>query len=237
MSILINDFKAKEIHFWDDCFVSNEQRVYEICDLLHKKKINIPWDCEGTVNRINPKLLKEMKRAGCFGISYGVESGNEERLKKINKGWLNKNSIKQAVKWTKKAGLRTRAYFMFGFTGETLQEMEDTINFSKELDLDFATFSLLVPLPGTLDYERAKKEGEFDPFYWRHSILSEISFPLDPAYVPSGITKKQLLDIHRRASREFYFRPRIILKRLSDLRSFSNLWGSIKGALRLLKKK
>lgn len=233
MSILVKDFKAKEIHFWDDCLVFDEKRVYEFCQLLHKRKLNIPWDCEATIGRTNPALLKEMHRAGCFTISYGIESGNDQRLRKINKGWLNRNKIKQAVEWTKKAGLRVRGYFMLGFVGETLQEMKQTIQFAKELDLDFATFSLLVPLPGTEDYARAKKEDQFDAYYWKHRLLSEISFPLEPVYAPLGITKKQLLDIHRRACNEFYFRPKIMLKRLSDLRTISNLFGSLKGAFRL----
>ncbi|MCX5703115.1 MAG: radical SAM protein, partial [Candidatus Omnitrophica bacterium] len=203
MSILVKDYHAKEIHFWDDCFVFDANRVFEICGLLHRKKLKIPWDCEATVTKVSPVLLKEMRRAGCFGISYGVETGSNERLKKLNKGWQNRENIKKAISWTHKAGLRARGYFLFGFPQETLREMEETIKFSKELALDFATFSLLVPLPGTQDYERAKQEGEFDPYYWRHGLLSEISFPIDPVYVPAGVTKKQLLQIHRRACREF----------------------------------
>jgi len=237
MAVLVKDYKAREIHFWDDCFVSDEKRVYDICSLLGKNKLKIPWDCEATVNRVNLKLLKEMRRAGCFGISYGIESGSNERLKKINKGWSDKDKIRQAVDLTKKAGLRARAYFMFGFVGETAEEMEQTIQFSKELNLDFATFSLLVPLPGSEDYERAKNEGQFDAYYWKNKLLSEISFPLDPVYVPAGLTKETLLHIHRRACNEFYFRPRIMLRRLADIRSVSNLWGSLKGAFSLLQKK
>lgn len=237
MSILVKDFGAREIHFWDDCFVFNEERVHRICSLLRKEKLNIPWDCEATVGRVNPDLLKAMRSAGCFGVSYGIETGSDDRLKELNKGWLTRDGIRQAVAWTRKAGLRTRGYFMFGFVGETLEEMEETIRFAKELDLDFATFSLLVPLPGTEDYERARKEGEFDPYYWRHRLQSEISFPLDPVYVPVGITKEQLLDIHRRACREFYFRPKILLRRLSDLKSFDNLLGSLKGALSIIRRR
>lgn len=236
MGILVNEFGAREIHFWDDCFVFDKERVYKICELLHKRDLRIPWDCEATITQVDLGMLKEMRCAGCFGISYGIETGNEGRFKKLNKGWLSREKIKNAIRLTKEAGLRTRGYFMFGFAGETLAEMEETINFAKELPLDFATFSLLVPLPGTEDYERAKKEGDFDPYYWRYKLQSEISFPLDPVYAPVGITKKQLLDIHRRACREFYFRPKIISKVLLDLRSISNLFGIIKGALKFFKK-
>lgn len=237
MCILIKDFEAKEIHFWDDCFVFNNERVYKICELLHKNKVNVPWDCEATIERVTPDLLKEIHKAGCFSVSYGIESGSDERLKKLNKGWLDRNKIKEAVEWTHKAGLRVRGYFMFGFVDETLSEMEETIEFARELKLDFATFSLLVPLPGTQDYSRAKAEGQFDPYYWKHRILSEISFPLDPVYVPRGITKEQLLNVHRKACRKFYFRPQVILRRLSEMRSVSNFFGSFKGALRILQQK
>jgi len=236
MKILIKDFGAKEIHFWDDCFVFNEERVYRICDIIHKERLNIPWDCEATIDSINPGLLKEMHRAGCFGVSYGIETGNDQRFREINKGYLNRDRIKQVVSWTREAKLRVRGYFMFGFIDETLQEMEETIEFAKELDLDFATFSLLVPLPGTDDYEKARHNGEFDPYYWKHRLLSEISFPLDPVYVPKGITKKQLLGIHRKACRDFYFRPKIIIKRMFDLRSPDNLFGSLRAAYTILRR-
>ena len=237
MGVLVKDYNAKEIHFWDDCFVSDEKRVYEICSLLHKNKLNIAWDCEATITKVNLNLLKEIKRAGCIGVNYGIETGNDERMKKINKGWLNRDKIRQALKWTRQSGLRSRGYFIMGFVGETLSEMEDTIKFSKEIDLDFANFSLLVPLPGTLDYERAKKEGSFDPCYWKHKLVSEMGFPMEDSYLPPGITKDELLSIQRRACREFYFRPKIILRRLIDLRSAENLLGSLKFAFSLLRKR
>lgn len=236
MKVLVNDFGAREIHFWDDCFVFDEERVYQICERLHKENLHIPWDCEATIDRVNPALLKEMKKAGCFSVSYGIETSSNERLRKLNKGWLNQDRIKQAVEWTRNAKLKVRGYFMFGFVGEALAEMEQTISFAKGLALDFATFSLLVPLPGTEDYERAKQEGEFDPSYWKKRLVSEISFPLDPVYIPAGVTKEQLINIHRKACREFYFRPGMILKRLFDLRSFSNLSGSLKTGILLLQK-
>ncbi|MCX6340349.1 MAG: radical SAM protein [Candidatus Aureabacteria bacterium] len=234
MTVLAKDFRAKEIHFWDDCFVFDKERVYEICRLIHKNRLTIPWECEATIPQVEPDLLKEMRHAGCFGVSYGIETGYAGGFKRINKSWLSCDEIRKAIVWTRQAGLRARGYFMFGFPQETLQEMEQTIRFAKELDLDFATFSLLVPLPGTEDYERAKKEGQFDPYYWRHTILSEISFPREPAYVPKGLDRDQLLQIHRRACREFYFRPKVLLKRLRDLRSATNLLGSLKGAMKLL---
>jgi anaerobic magnesium-protoporphyrin IX monomethyl ester cyclase len=235
MRVLVKDFGAKEIHFWDDCFVYDEKRVYGICEQIRKAGLKIPWDCEATVDRVNPGLLKAMRAAGCFGILYGIETGNDERFKKLNKGWLNKDKVRQAVTWAKKAGLRTRGYFMFGFVGETLQEMEETIKFSKELDLDYATFSILAPLPGTDDYRRAQQSGSFDAYYWRHKLLTEISFPLDPVYAPDGVTKEQLLQMHRKACRSFYFRPRIIAGHLFNLRSIENLLGSLKAAYAIMR--
>jgi len=236
MHTLVKDFGAKEIHFWDDCFVYDEKRVYDICDLIHRTGLDIPWDCEATVDRVNPTLLKTMRAAGCFGLSYGIETGNDERFKKLNKGWLNLEKVRQAVAWTKQAGLRTRGYFMFGFIGETLQEMEETIKFSKELDLDYATFSLLAPLPGTDDYKRAQASAGFDAHYWRHRLLAEISFPLDPVYSPDGVTKERLLRMHRKACHSFYFRPRIIIRHLLSLRSLENLFGSLKAAYTIMMK-
>lgn len=236
MCLLIKDYGAKEIHFWDDCFTFDEERVRKICELILKKRVKIFWDCEATVNKINLDLLKLMRRAGCFGISFGIECGSDQRLRQLNKGWLNCKLIEEAVSLARQVGLRTRGYFMFGFPGETIDDIEKTINFAKRLPLDFATFSILIPLPKTLDYERAKTEGRFDPYYWRHKIVSEISFPVEPVYVPEGIQPEELIRLHRKACREFYFRPHIILKRALEIYSLDGLKGNIKGFLSLLQK-
>jgi anaerobic magnesium-protoporphyrin IX monomethyl ester cyclase len=235
MKVLVKDFGAKEIHFWDDCFVYNEERVYRICQMLRQEGLNIPWDCEATIDRVNPALLKEMHSSGCFGVSYGIETGNDERFKKLNKGWMSKDKIRKAVAWTRQAKLRVRGYFMLGFIGEDLQEMERTIQFSKELDLDYATFSSLVPLPGTDDYEKAKEEGNFDAYYWRSKILSEISFPLDVVYTPKGVSKEQLLMMHRKACRDFYLRPKIIFRHIMGLWTIDGFLYSLKTAYNIIK--
>jgi radical SAM superfamily enzyme YgiQ (UPF0313 family) len=124
---------------------------------------------------------------------------------------------------------------MFGFIGENLQEMEQTIQFAKELDLDYATFSLLIPLPGTDDYEKAKEEGNFDAYYWRSKILSDMGFPSDVVYTPKGVSKEQLLMMHRKACRVFYFQPKIILRHIRRLKAMDNLLPSLKTIYNIIK--
>lgn len=234
MKLLIEKYGARELHFWDDNLAFYKERLLKICELIKKEKIDIPWNCESRVDTIDTERLNALKSAGCYQINYGLESGSERILKSVNKN-ISLEQIKTAIKLTNKAGIETRGYFMFGFVGETLEEMEQTIKFAKELDLDYATFSTLVPLPGSLDYERAQKSGTFDKDYWKKGIITEISFPKESVYVPEGITSEQLIAMHRKAINEFYARPSQIIKKFKKVRSFEDIKRLWRGGLTLIK--
>jgi radical SAM superfamily enzyme YgiQ (UPF0313 family) len=233
METLINDYGAKEIHFWDDNLALNKDRLLKICNLIKEHGIDIPWNCESRVDTIDEERLSAMKDAGCFQISYGLESGSERVLKMVNKN-ITLKQIQDAIRWTNKLGMESRGYFMFGYVGETYDEMLQTLNFSHSIDLDYASFALLVPLPGSLEYEKAKKEGTFDPYYWRKQVLSDISFPKTPIYIPEGLTAEQMISIHRKAINQFYLQPKQIWKKATSMRSYSDLKRMVKGGLTLL---
>lgn len=233
MEILMNRYHAKEIHFWDDNLALKKDRILEICRLIRERGIDIPWNCEARVDTIDEERLKAMKEAGCYQISYGIESGSDRVLKMVNKN-ITTEQIKETIKSTNNIGIESRGYFMFGFVGETLQEMEQTLKFSKSIGLDYASYATLVPLPGSLEYERAKKEGTFDLYYWRKQILSDISFPDKPVYVPKGMTAEQLIKIHRKAVRQFYMRPSQMWRKIRKIRSIEDIKRLLRGARTLV---
>lgn len=233
MELLIDKYGAKEIHFWDDNLALKKDRILKICKLIRERNIDIPWNCESRVDTIDPERLNAMKKAGCYQIGYGLESGSDRILKLTNKD-ITTDLIRKVIKWTNDAGIESRGYFMFGFVGETYEEMKQTLKFCKSLDLDYASFATLVPLPGSLDYQRAMKEGKFDPYYWKKQVLSDISFPKEPIYCPEGITDKQLISIHREAVREFYMRPSQILKKFKTIRNIEDIKRLFKGAYTIL---
>jgi len=226
---LISKYDARGISFWDDGFTFKKKRVFEICERIQKENIKIIWDCESKVDTVNSEMLNAMKKAGCVSISYGIESGSKRILNQIGKK-ITHEKIIRGVKLAKQSGLEVRGYFMFGFPGETEKEMKETILLSKKLPLDFATYSLLIPLPGTEDYQNCKKSGHFNDYYWKNQVLSEISFPLKPlVYIPENISEDRLLELHREANREFYLRPKIFAKRFFSVKDLHGIKELIKG--------
>lgn len=231
---LMNDFGARQIAIWDETFTLNRKRVIDICDMIIKRNLNIPWDCATRVNCLDYDLLKKMKKAGCESISYGIESGSDRIIKSINKGFT-KQQVINVFNDTRRAGIEIRAYFMLGLVGETIADMEQTIKFAKIIKPDYSSFTLLVPHPGTEEYEKALKEGTFDAHYWDKMVLPEYNFLKKPVYVPKGITSEQLLKMHMKAYHSFYFSPYTILKQLTSIRNKDDLKRIYKGVKTMLK--
>jgi radical SAM superfamily enzyme YgiQ (UPF0313 family) len=215
---VITRFGIKEIIFFDDVFTLNKKIVVSICDEIIKRKLDITWNCESRIDTIDFEMLKKMKKAGCWQISYGIESGSQRILNIINKGTTLKG-IRKAVRMTKQAGMKARAYFMLGLPGETLESMNATIKFSQELGLNNALFSLAIPFPQTQLYEIAKREGKIGGTDWSKFRL----ITNDPVYVPNDITRTQLKSGIKRAYRGFYLRPKYILQRITNIKSLSDL--------------
>lgn len=215
---LIKEFNAREILFWDDVFTLNKKRAEQICDLMIEKNINIPWTCESRVDCVTENLLTKMKKAGCWQIGYGVESGDPDILKKIKKG-ITLEEVQRAFKWTREAGIHVRAYFMIGLPGETKGQILHTIEMAKKLDPDIAQFCITTPYPGTELFEMAKNEGSLKSVDWSNYTL----IPDNPIYVTQSLTAGDLKFLLKKAYRNFYIRPSYILHRLLRIRSFTDI--------------
>lgn len=236
MTQLISEYGAKEIHFWDDNFLVNKNRINEFFDIMNSRKLRISFDCEGTINSFDPEVLKKMKKIGCYSVSYGIETGTQ-RMLDLMKKQTTLDKIRRVVKETKSLGLDVRGYFLFGFPTETKDEILETIDFARELKLTDATFSLLIPLPGTEIYEMVKNEPQFMKDYWNKIILSEISFPRLPlVYCPLGISEDELLYLHRIAMKKFYLQShQLINKMIRCLKSYTVFKESLKGLKSLIR--
>lgn len=147
----------------DDCFAVDWKRANEILDLIigNRLKIKFRFGSGLRVDTVDLELLKKIKKAGCVYISYGCESGNEEILKHIKKG-IRLQEVRDAVKWTKEAGIiECSVNFIIGHKYETVKTAMDSINFARSLPSDYVNFYNLVPYPGTEAYAWAKEHGHF----------------------------------------------------------------------------
>ncbi len=230
---IIKLYNVKEISFWDDTFTANQQWLDKFLNLLIEEQTEIRWWCYARVDTVNLRMLKKMKKAGCWNIFYGVESGNQKLLNNINKG-ITLKQCEDAVKWTKEAGIEVRASFIFCLPEENIKMAEETIDFAIALDPDYAQFSFATPYPGTELYKQAKHFGTLNKRLENFNVWS-------PVFLPWGYkNREEAIKIQKRAFRKFYIRPRYIFKRIKKIKSIKDFCRNVDGlkiALNFSKKK
>ena len=131
-----------------DLFTVNREQVVSLCRLMIEQNLNVRWTCNSRVDYVDEEMLRLMGRAGCWLISWGIESGNEAILKNARKG-ADPAKAERALTWAKRAGIKNWGYFIIGLPGETETTIRQTIDFSKRLPLDLALFHVAAPYPGT----------------------------------------------------------------------------------------
>lgn len=186
---------AESIYFIDLEFTLDRVLVHQLCDHIIGKGYAVSWCCQTRADTVDIELLKKMRKAGCRLIHYGVETGSEKVIGIIDKR-INLSDIEKGVAMTKKAGIETACFFMFGFPGETEADMEATIRFAKRLNPTYASFHIAAPYPGTRLYEMAESKELFPEAYVKE-------YPIE-----------RLEEQVRRAFKAFYIRPAYILDRI-----------------------
>ncbi len=226
---LVNEHGAKEIRFFDDTFTLDRERTLAVCAELERRGGKIPWTCLTAVSAVNPEVLTAMKRAGCWQVLFGLESGDDRMLKILGKG----NTVeanRRGVAWARAAGLEVRADFIVGTPGETMESLENTLRFTLENELDYAHFNKFTPFPGTELYSRLTDEGYRFDFSGHCSILDHGAL----LYVPPTLDPDEYRAWLDRAFKRFYLRPGYILRRLKAVRTWTQFKGQARGSLSIL---
>jgi len=132
--------------------------------MLIKYSPGIKWSCEFHVNLVDEDTISLMKKAGCFLIQIGIESGNNEILKEMRKNITIEQAL-AAARIIKKYGIQLQAFFMIGFPHETEQSLNDTVTAMKKINCDALTYSIFTPYPGTEAFEFCKNSGQISEDY------------------------------------------------------------------------
>ena len=223
-------FNVREIDIFDPLFTINKKRVIQICKEIQKRKIKINWSCRSRVDTIHEDMLIEMKKAGCYRIYFGIESGDENILKKLRKN-TTILKIKNAIHLTKKNKILAFGYFMIGNPGESIRTIKKTIKLAKELPLDYAQFSRLSVLPGTSLYEELKTQIGYD--YWQEYIKDKKNERALPR-VDSELSEETINKYIKKAYKEFYFRPSVMINFLLNIKSLNEFLRYIKAGFNML---
>ena len=230
----VENYKIKEISFWEDTMSYHKKWMYEFLNLLIEEDLDLIWSCYAAVNTVDKDLLKLMRKAGCWNIFFGFETGVEELAKNILSNRKNRNfeKMKAVAKWTKDAGIESRGSFMIGLPGETPALAKETINNAIELDPDYAQFLITCPYPGT-KLQKEISQGKWGKFIERDF---EKNHMFDVTWLPHGYKNvEELKKMERYAYRKFYFRPSYIIKRILNIRSIEDIKRYIKGGTALVK--
>ncbi len=145
------------IWFADDCFTLNCRRLIGICDEIIKRNLKISWECLSRVDTFDSEVAEKMKQAGCVRIFFGIESGNDEILKIMNKQTTTSQAY-SAVQLCKTKNIKAGAFFILGYPGENEKTILDTVKFASSIPLDYLSFTLPYPIPGTPLFQRLKGE-------------------------------------------------------------------------------
>jgi len=154
-------FKSRYLFISDENFTFNRSRVHRICHEIVDRGLDIEWWCESRVDTCDRETLVLMKKAGCYLVSFGVESGNPEILRSIKKR-ITLSQCESFTRTCRELGIITEAYFILGHPYETRKTAEDTISFARKLNTDRMSIGIMVPLPGTEVANMASKgEGGY----------------------------------------------------------------------------
>ena len=217
---LVKEVGIQELQIEDDNFTLNLQRAKkifkEIIDRKYDLKINFPNGVR--IDRLDDELLKLMRRAGVYSMTFGIESGSPHILERVKKN-LNLELVERQVKKVKKYGFYTQAFFIIGSPYEEKKDIEETIKFALKLNLDAAFFGTYVPLPGSQDFEELIRKGKIsiERMDWDHMFslkAQESSFYLTP---------QEIEYFQRLATIKFYLRPRTLLKSLGRIRRLGHI--------------
>ncbi len=226
---VLRDLGIKHVNMYADLFTVNREQVMGLCKLLIEEKLGLTWTCNSRVDYVDEEMLQLMGKSGCIYIAWGIESSNEQILKKAAKGYRLEQAPR-ALKWAHEAGIKDWGYFIIGLPGETEETIKATIKFAKALPLDIALFHVAAPYPGTPFFFEVLENNWFRPGTQWEQVDMDKSTVLDY----QGLKAEELEYWQKKAFREWAFRPGPIwtyLKGMADPHSWKSAFEIALGTL------
>ncbi|RJX35466.1 MAG: radical SAM protein [Desulfurivibrio sp.] len=218
IQFLINNHGVDEIYFQDDLFALDKKWLYEFMDKLRDAGITIPWRMLVRVDILGYEDYAALKKAGCYLLQFGVESGSDIILKDIKKN-ISKAKVIEAFRAARENGLQTYGFFIFGHRLDTKKSILETFAFAKKIQCDFTSFFLLVPFPGTKVYQYLPDNLKHD---WQRIQYINWNKDLDPisiCEVPGG----ELAQFEEQVNMEFYGRFSYLLNNVFHQKNYAKM--------------
>ena len=204
MEWLRDELGADAYTFHDPTFTFDEKWVFELCDEINSKKINLPWDCTTRVDYVSKPILAKMKQAKCQIVGLGVESHSQKVLNAMRKGTTTAQN-EQAVKMAKEVGLPFGLFLIIGYPGETVETLKESLDFIRRAEPDDVYISFASPYPHTEFYEVVKQNG------WKLSADWSHFDNITPVFENPSLPAKTMIETRRKVFNQFYS-PSYILR-------------------------
>lgn len=213
-------YNLKHLNFYDDQFTFNRQRVVEFCHMIIEKPLGMTFNCAARAEHLDAELLALMKKAGCWMISLGIETGDENLLA-MHRQNPDLQMMREKIALIKAAGIRVKGLLMMGLPGETETSIRRSQEYVYSLPLDDFNLAKFTPFPGSPIYNQLKQEpgqlGFFDE-NWEKMDCMKFQF------VPKGIQLERLEELFIDFYRSHFQRPRIIWGYVTMLWKSPNSW-------------
>ena len=204
MNYLKQNFGIRHIQFVDDLFLASRIRTLALCDLIIENQLNMTWSCTARVDTVKQDVLKRMHQAGCWEISFGLETGSNELLQKMEKAARIEVS-EQAVNWTAEAGIRCKGLFMLGYPGETRETMELTKAFVRRIPMTTMNLTKFTPYPGSPIYRNIYGTNIKEDHWEKMNGMNFI-------WEPEGLSVQELDREYQNILLSFYKQPWVMHK-------------------------
>jgi radical SAM superfamily enzyme YgiQ (UPF0313 family) len=196
------DLGVRHVLFYDDLFTVNKPRVVELCERFLEAGFRFTWSCNSHPNLLDPKTLALMRRAGCWQIAYGIESGSQ-RVLNVVKHEVKIPRMLETLHQTRAAGIRVKGLLMMAHPTEDESSLQETVDFLRTAPIDLAQVTKFTPYPGTPSYAGIREHGTFVERWDQMNAMNWV-------FVPHGLTPTVLERYFRMAYRTFYSRRDVL---------------------------
>ncbi|MCB0833730.1 MAG: radical SAM protein [Bacteroidetes bacterium] len=225
----VNKYGIRNFFFKADTFTINKTYVIDLCREILRRGLEIQWVANSRVDTVCDERLEWMRKAGCWLIAFGFESGNDAILKKMKKEATSADAQK-AVDLAKKWGLQVYGFFMIGLPWDTMESMEETLRLAENLDCDFYEFHMATPFEGTELYRLATSLRLIQGTVVGHDYFS------DPGLSTLYLSQQQVMNFRRKALRRLYLNPGYVMRTVSKMKSPTRLKNFVLYGWRFLRK-
>jgi len=198
-------------YLWGDTVTLDPKSFAGFCDELIARRLGVRWFGNARADNLqDPAFVDRLKQSGCWMLSMGVESASDDTRRDMMKR-LEREKIAVGLRNLRRSGIKSFAFFIYGYPGDTPESMEKTTRYAIELDADFANFYPAVPYPGTEMYEKCKRDGLLSTDDWTRM---EYSYYILRG---NGLDEETVMRTLNRARRRFFLRPSYLARHLGEI--------------------